>query len=59
MNRCPYCGAVFNLEETSEEFSDFEDCGDYIIATGDFHCQCGKILTIRTNFFWDEKFQIL
>ena len=58
MKNCPYCGAPINFEDFDNEFTSFEDCGDHILASGKFDCQCGEILTIRANFIWDEEFEI-
>ena len=58
MKNCPYCGAPIDFEDFDNEFTSFEDCGDYILASGKFDCQCGETLTIRANFIWDEEFEI-
>ena len=46
------------FEDSDDEFTSFVDCGNYIIASGKFDCQCGESLTIRANFIWDENFEI-
>ena len=57
MKNCPYCGAPIEFEDFDSEFTSFEDCGNYILASGKFDCQCGKILTIQVRFVWDEEIE--
>ena len=58
MKKCPYCGAPVEFGNFDDEFTSFVDCGNYIIASGKFDCQCGESITIRANFIWDENFEI-
>ena len=56
MEKCPYCGAVI---EFYSEFTNFEDEGDYIVATANYECECGEVMTIRATFVWDGHFKIV
>ena len=47
MARCPYCNAEVEFDEA---FTDFEDNGDFIVATGPYYCECGETLTVRAFF---------
>jgi hypothetical protein len=58
VKRCPYCGAVVDFEDMTNEFDDFEDCGSHILATGKFNCECGEELIISAKFVWDEEFEV-
>jgi hypothetical protein len=53
--RCPYCGAVVEFDD---EFTNFEDCGDYIIASATYECECGESMTVRATFVWDGNLEV-
>ena len=55
MERCPYCGAVIEFDN---EFTNFEDEGDCIIASASYDCECGKTLTVRAFFQWDGNLEV-
>lgn len=56
--RCPYCGAVIEFEDVDTDFTEFEDCGECLIATMDFECQCGEQLRIEAQFEYSGKLRI-
>ena len=58
MKRCPYCGTPIDFEDFDNEFTSFEDCGDHIVATGNFNCQCGENLVIEAIFVYSEDYKI-
>ena len=48
MNVCPCCGEEIDFQE---EFTNFDDQGEYIVATGTYVCvRCGETMTVRANF---------
>lgn len=54
-NKCPYCGVPIEFDD---EFTNFEDGGDYITTTANYECECGEVMTIRATFVWDGNFEI-
>lgn len=56
--RCPFCNSPIEFEDFDSEFTSFEDCGDHIVATGHFDCQCGESLTIEAIFAYNENYTI-
>lgn len=48
--RCPYCNAVIEFDD---EFTNFEDQGDCIVASAPYECECGEVLTVKAAFAWD------
>lgn len=59
MAKCPYCNSPVQFEDFDRYFETFEDCGDHIVATGIFDCQCGENLKVKAVFNWDECFEIV
>ena len=55
MARCPYCNAEIDFQE---EFTSFDDQGDYIVATASYECECGETLTVRAYFQWDGEVEV-
>lgn len=55
MARCPYCNAEIEFDD---EFTSFDDQGDYIEATGSYTCECGETLTVRAYFQWDGEVEV-
>ena len=56
MNVCPCCGEEIDFQE---EFTNFDDQGDYIVATGTYVCvRCGETMTVRANFVWDGEVEV-
>lgn len=55
MVRCPYCNAEIDFQD---EFTNFDDQGDYIVATGSYTCECGETLTVRATFAWDGEVEV-
>jgi len=55
MAKCPYCNAEIDFQD---EFTNFDDYGDYIVATGSYACECGETLTVRAFFQWDGEVEV-
>jgi hypothetical protein len=55
MARCPYCNAEIEFDD---EFTNFDDQGDFIVATGSYDCECGETLTVRAFFQWDGEVEV-
>ena len=55
MARGPYCNAEIEFDD---EFTNFDDQGDYIVATGSYTCECGETLTVRAYFQWDGEVEV-
>lgn len=55
MAKCPYCGAEVEFDD---EFTNFEDNGDFIVATATYECECGETLTVRAFFLWDGNLEV-
>ena len=53
--KCPYCGHMNDFET---EFTEFLDCGDYVLARAHIECECGEQLIIEANFEWDGKLEV-
>lgn len=53
--RCPYCKAVVEFDD---EFTNFEDNGDFVVATATYECECGETLTVRAFFLWDGNLEV-
>lgn len=53
--RCPYCNAVIEFDD---EFTNFDDHGDCIVATASYDCECGETLTVRAYFQWDGNLEV-
>jgi hypothetical protein len=55
MARCPYCNAEIEFDD---EFTNFDDQGDFIVATGSYDCECGETLTVRAFFQWNGEVEV-
>lgn len=55
MAKCPYCGAEIEFEGA---FTDFDDNGDFIVATASYDCECGEVLTLRAFFEWNGELEV-
>jgi hypothetical protein len=55
MARCLYCNAEIEFDD---EFTNFDDQGDFIVATGSYDCECGETLTVRAFFQWDGEVEV-
>lgn len=56
MAKCPYCGEEIDFQE---EFTNFDDQGDCIVATGSYTCVgCGEVMTVRATFVWDGEVEV-
>lgn len=55
MARCPYCNAEIEFDD---EFTNFDDQGDFIVATGSYDCGCGETFTVRAYFQWDGEVEV-
>lgn len=56
MNKCPYCGEEIDFQD---EFTNFDDQGEYIVATGTYTCPaCGEVMTVRAYFMWDGEVEV-
>ena len=55
MGKCPYCGAEIEFDE---EFTNFDDYGNYIVAASPYICECGETLTVRAFFQWDGEVEV-
>lgn len=54
--RCPYCNAII---EFVDEFTNFEDGGDCIIATATYVCdKCDEAMKVRAYFTWDGNLEV-
>ena len=54
--RCPYCGAVIEFDD---EFTNFDDGGDCIIASATYVCgECDEAMTVRATFVWDGNLEV-
>ena len=54
--RRSYCNAVIDFDD---EFTNFDDQGEYIVASGTYVCvRCGEIMTVRANFVWDGEVEV-
>ena len=56
MSVCPCCGEEIDFQE---EFTNFDDQGEYIVATGTYVCvRCGETMAVRANFVWDGEVEV-
>ena len=55
MARCPYCNAEIDFQD---EFTNFDDQGEYIVATGSYTCECCETFTVRAFFQWDGEVEV-
>ena len=56
MSKCPYCGEEIDFQE---EFTNFDDQGDCIVAPGSYTCVgCGEVMTVRATFVWDGEVEV-
>lgn len=56
METCPYCNAPIEFDD---EFTNFDDSGDCIIATANYTCpECGETMTVRATFTWDGNLEV-
>ena len=56
MLRCPYCNEIIEFDD---EFTNFDDSGDCIIATATYVCpECGDVMTVRATFVWDGELEV-
>lgn len=55
MARCPYCNAEIEFDN---EFTNFDDQGECIIASASYECECGETLTVRACFQWDGEVEV-
>lgn len=56
MLRCPYCNEIIEFDD---EFTNFDDEGDCIIATATYICpECGDVMTVRAHFVWDGELEV-
>ena len=55
METCPYCNAPIEFDD---EFTNFEDSGDCIIASASYECECDEIMTVRATFTWDGNLEV-
>ena len=53
--RCPYCKVIVEFDD---EFTNFEDCGDCIIASAPYVCECGESMTVKATFVWDGELEV-
>lgn len=53
--RCPYCGAVIEFDD---EFANFDDQGDCIVASATYICDCGESVTVKATFVWDGELEV-
>ena len=53
--RCPYCGAVIEFDD---EFTNFKDQGDCIVASATYICNCGESFTVKATFAWDGEVEV-
>ena len=53
---CPNCNREIMFDD---EFTNFEDCGDCIIATATcIGPECGDVMTVRATFQWDGNLEV-
>ena len=53
---CPNCNREIMFDD---EFTNFYDAGDYIIATATYICpECGDAMTVRATFVWDGELEV-
>ena len=56
MTKCPYCGAEIEFDD---EFTNFDDGGDCVIATATYVCgECDEAMTVRATFVWDGNLEV-
>lgn len=56
METCPYCNAPIEFDD---EFTNFDDGGDCIIATATYTCpECGETMTVHATFTWDGNLEV-
>ena len=54
---CPNCNREIMFDD---EFTNFDDGGDCITATATYVCsECGKVMTVRAYFVWDENLEVV
>lgn len=53
---CPNCNREIMFDDV---FTNFEYCGDCIIATAPYVCpECGDVTTVRAYFVWDGSLEV-
>ena len=53
---CPNCDREIMFDD---EFTNFEDAGDCIVATASYTCpECGDVMTVRVTFVWDGNLEV-
>ena len=53
---CPNCNREIMFDD---EFTNFDDAGDCIIATATYDCpECGDVMTVRATFVWDGELEV-
>lgn len=56
MLRCPYCNEIIEFDD---EFTNFDDSGDCIIATATYVCpECGDVMTVKATFVWNGELEV-